>query len=103
MIILDGGEVVTAAQHAAQILQRTGSSRSIEATKVISLRMPLSLLAEIQGFAHKSGKSRNSTIAMLLEVGLEEVKNHLSPEDLQDLKEITAEHHQDVLAEEQPC
>jgi len=99
MIVLDDGEVISAAQHAAGILEGTAKTTYSGVTKVISVRMPSLLLAELQGFAHKSGKSRNSVIATLLEVGLEEVKKHASPQALEELKEITHEHLQDAFPE----
>ena len=99
MIALDDGQVISAAQHAAGILEGTAKTNYIGVTKVISVRLPSPLLAELQGFAHKSGKSRNSIISILLEVALEEVKKHASPEALEDLEEITHEHLQDAFPE----
>lgn len=80
MIDLDDGTVVTAAEHAAGIVEGTASTRWTAVTKVISVRLPVSLFAEVSALAHKSGKTRNAMICTLLEVGVEEVTTRLTPE-----------------------
>ena len=102
MIHLDYGEVISAAEHAANIVEGRGDTQRIGVTKVISVRLPTTLLAELQGLAHKSGKTRNFTIETLLEVGLEEVKARLSEKTLQQLADITSEHLGD-LGEVEKC
>jgi predicted DNA-binding protein len=91
--------VVTAAQQVASIVQGTGRAVDVGSTKVTSVRLPINLLSQIQGLAHKSGKTRNSMIAMLLEVGVDEVKAQLSPETLEQLSEVTSEYLDDLLGE----
>ena len=71
-------EVISAADHAASIFEGRGETNYIGVTKVISVRLPALLLAELQSLAHKSGKTRNSTISTLLGVGVEEVKARLT-------------------------
>ena len=99
MVILDDGETITAAEHAAQIVEGLGSSTSIEKTKVISVRLPVVLSIELMALAHKSGKTRNATIGTLLEVGLEEVRKHLSEQTLSEISAIQSE----MLSDEYPA
>lgn len=89
--VLDDGEVLTAADHAAGIFEGTGNSTYIGMTKVISVRLPLLQFVNLQALAHKSGKTRNSTIVTLLDVGLEEVESRLSPETLSQVEVLKAE------------
>jgi predicted DNA-binding protein len=90
---------VTQAEITASIIEGKGNASYIGATKVISLRLPLFLEAEIQAFAHKSGKTRNGMVAMLLKTGIEQVKQHLSDEVLEEIQELMQERLADGLAE----
>lgn len=99
MIELENGEVITAADHAAAIVEGTGKTTYIGMSKVTSIRLPSLLLAQLKGVAGKSGKTLNATMAMLIEVGLEEVLKKLSPETLEQLKEITNEHFEEIYNE----
>ncbi len=92
-------EVISAADHAASIFEGRGETNYIGVTKVISVRLPALLVAELQSLAHKSGKTRNSTIATLLGVGVEEVKARLTPETLEQLASITSEYLDDLIQE----
>ena len=47
---------ITQAEITASIIEGRGQSTFAGATKVISLRLPITLEAELQAFAHKSGK-----------------------------------------------
>ena len=91
MFTLEDGEEIRVADHAAQIVEGTGKSEYIGATKVISVRLPSVLAVRLQALAQKSGKTRNATVATLLEVGLEEVRVRLSEETCQELHEIEQE------------
>ena len=90
---------VTQAEITASIIEGKGNSSYIGATKVISLRLPVFLEAEIQAFAHKSGKTRNGMVAMLLQTGIEQVKQHLSDEVLEEIQGLMQERLADGLAE----
>ena len=103
MIYLEDGEVISAADHAAGIVEGRADTQRIGVTKVISVRLPVTLLAQLQGLAHKSGKTRNFTIETLLEVGLEEVKARLSEKTLAQVDEITSEQLGDLLGEGESC
>ena len=95
MITTDDGETISAAEHAASIVEGRAKSSYVGVTKVISVRIPSFLAAQVQALANKSGKTRNATIATLLEVGLEEVRGLLSPETLEELDAIEQEVLQD--------
>ena len=99
MIQLENGEVISAADQAAGIVEGTGKSSYTGMSKVTSIRLPSLLLAQLKGVAGKSGKTLNATMAMLLEVGLEEVLQKLTPETLEQLKEITEEHFSELYDE----
>ena len=90
---------VTQAEITASIIEGKGNASYIGATKVISLRLPVFLEAEIQAFAHKSGKTRNGMVAMLLQTGIEQVKQHLSEEALDEIQLLMQERLNDVFAE----
>lgn len=91
MITLEDGEEIRAADHAASIVEGSGKTEYIGTTKVISVRLPTHLAIKLQALAQKSGKTRNATVAILLEVGLEEVRARLSEDTFQQLYEIEQE------------
>lgn len=87
----DDGDVIKAADHAAAIVEGRGKTEYIGTTKLITIRIPMPLAVQLQAMAQKSGKSRNATIATLLEVGLEEVRERLDESTLADLQTIETE------------
>lgn len=91
MITLEDGEVISSADQAAAIVEGTAESTYIGVSKVISVRLPVVLATSVQALAHKSGKTRNAAVAMLLEVGLEEVRQRLSEDTLTELHSIEQE------------
>ena len=101
MFELENGEVIRAAVHAAGIVERRGKTEYVGSSKIVSVRMPLDVLLEVQALSHISGKARNSMIITLLEVGIEEVKGLLQPETLKDLSEVASEQISDVFGEVQ--
>lgn len=88
---MDDEQVITAAEHAAAIVEGRGKTDYIGPSRVISVRLPSSVAARVQALAHKSSKTRNATVATLLEVGLEEVRKLLSDETVAELHEIEQE------------
>lgn len=87
----DDGEVIRAADHAAAIVEGRAKTEHVGTTKVLSVRLPTFLAAQVQALAHKSGKTRNATIGTLLEVGLEEVRGRLAEDTIKELVAIEAE------------
>jgi predicted DNA-binding protein len=87
----DDGDVIKAADHAAAIVEGRGKTEYVGTTKLITIRIPMPLAVQLQAMAQKSGKSRNATIATLLEVGLEEVRERLDESTLADLQTIETE------------
>ena len=96
-ITTDDGEVIKAADHAAAIVEGRGKTEYIGSTKLITIRIPMPLAVQLQAMAQKSGKSRNATIATLLEVGLEEVRERLDQSTLEDLQTIEQELFSDEM------
>jgi hypothetical protein len=90
-ITIDEGQVIKAADHAAAIVERRGKTEYVGATKLITIRIPMPLAVHLQAMAQKSGKSRNATIATLLEVALEEVRERLDDATIQQLEVIEQE------------
>lgn len=88
---IDEGQVIKAADHAAAIVERRGKTEYVGATKLITIRIPMPLAVHLQAMAKKSGKSRNATIATLLEVALEEVRERLDDATIQQLEVIEQE------------
>ncbi len=99
MLELENGEIVSAADHAAGIVERRGKTEYVGVSKVLSIRIPLNLFVDLQALAHVSGKSRNAMLSTLLEVGVEEVKSRLAPETLKDLSDIAGDQVADYLNE----
>ena len=96
---LDDGEVIKAADHAAAIVEGRGKTEYVGVSKLITIRVPDHLAIKLQAMAHKSGKSRNATIATLLEVGLEEVRERLDDSTLNELAVIEQELYTDRATE----
>lgn len=99
MFTLDDGEVVSAVDHAAAIVERRAKTDYVGVTKIVSVRMPLHTFVDLSALANVSGKTKNATAVMLLEVGIEEVKARLSAETLKDLSDIAGEQVTDYLNE----
>ena len=97
-IIVDE-ETISQAEHAAGIIEGRAKTEYMGSTKVISVRLPLTLEAEVQAFAHKSGRSRNAMISILLEVGMEEVRKHLSDETAEEIQLLINERLSDAFVE----
>ena len=87
----DDGDVIKAADHAAAIVEGRGKTEYIGTTKLITIRIPMPLAVQLQAMAQKSGKSRNATIATLLDVALEEVRERLDDETIEELQAIEQE------------
>ena len=66
-------------------------------TKIITIRIPLLLAVKLQALAQKSGKSRNATVATLLEVAIEEVTERLDSSTVEELEAIEQELWSDEL------
>lgn len=87
---------VSQAEIAAGMVEGTAKADYMGETKVISVRIPASMIVLVQAMAQKMGKTRNAAVAMLLEVGLEEVRKRLSDETVQELHEIEQELFRDL-------
>ncbi|MDH0383725.1 hypothetical protein [Comamonas aquatica] len=98
MVFSDGNDEieVSQAEIAAGMVEGTAKTDYMGETKVISVRIPASMIVLVQAMAQKMGKTRNAAVAMLLEVGLEEVRKRLSDETVQELHEIEQELFRDL-------
>ena len=81
-IELEDGEVIREAEHVAALIEGTATTRFMGATKVISVRLPILQIAELEAFANQSGRSRNAMVALLLDVAFEEVRAGLKAKTL---------------------
>lgn len=95
-IKLDDGEVVREAEHVAALIEGNADTSFMGVTKVISARLPMPQVAEIEAIAEKSGKTRNAMLSMLLAVGIEEVRAGLKTKTL---KEINASMNEKIAHE----
>lgn len=99
MLNTEENEVILAADQVAAIVEGRGENSYVGVTKVTSVRLPLHLSVKLQALAHKSGKTRNAMMVNLLEVGLEEVYQRLSPETVEQLQELESEALSDQAGE----
>lgn len=96
MITVDKDDQLSAAEFAAALVEGNAKTEYSGGTKVISVRLPVHLAVQVQALAQKSGKTRNASVEMLLEVGLQEVRAHLSDETCKELHEIEQELFRDA-------
>ena len=100
MITTEDGEEVSAAEFAAGMVEGTAKTEYVGGTKVVSARLPVHLAVYLQAMAQKMGKTRAACMEMLLEVGLEEVRKHLSEETCKELSAIEQELFRDEYGQE---
>ena len=101
MITLDNGEEISAAEFAAGMVEGTAKTEYVGGTKVVSARLPVHLAVYLQAMAQKMGKTRAACMEMLLEVGLEEVRKHLSEATVKELFAIEQELFRDEYPQEE--
>lgn len=70
-------EEVSQADHVAGIISGTGQNSMVASAHGISYRVPVHLLAVVDGMAAESKKSRNSMLNLLLAVAIDEVRSKL--------------------------
>lgn len=92
----DDGQVIREADHVAALIEGNADTNFMGVTKVLSARLPMVQVAEIEAIAEKSGKTRNAMLSMLLSVGIEEVRAGLKTKTL---KEINANMNQKISEE----
>lgn len=92
----EDGEVIREADHVAALIEGNADTNFMGVTKVLSARLPMVQVAEIEAIAEKSGKTRNAMLSMLLAVGIEEVRASLKTKTL---KEINANMNQKITEE----
>ena len=92
----EDGEVIREADHVAALIEGNADTNFMGVTKVLSARLPMVQVAEIEAIAEKSGKTRNAMLSMLLAVGIEEVRASLKTKTL---KEINANMNQKIIEE----
>ena len=95
-ITTDDGEMVREADHVAALVEGSAETNFLGVTKVLSARLPITQVVELEAIAEKSGKTRNAMLSMLLAVGIEEVRAGLKPKTI---KEINASVNQRMAIE----
>lgn len=70
---------VSQADHVAGILSGTATSNLIAAVRPINYRIPIHLLVVVDAMAAQANKSRNAMLNLLVEVGIDEVREKLDP------------------------
>lgn len=88
-------EYISQAEHVAAILSGTAKTTMTAATRAVAYRAPIHILAVVDAMAAHSGKSRNSMLNSLLQVGIDEVRENLDQIDIiQKLSVLESEHLQ---------
>ena len=90
-MVTHDGEVITKAEHLAQVLIGTGTSTMKADARAVLARVPVFTLAEMDAMAAMAHKSRNAMLIHLLDVGLEEVRKQLPDDKAQTLNEQTTQ------------
>lgn len=75
-------EEVSQAAHVAGILAGTNTNAMTAAVRPVAYRAPVHLLAVVDAMAAHSKKSRNAMINLLLQVGIDEVRENLDQQDI---------------------
>lgn len=75
-------EEVSQAQHVAGIISGTAKTSSTASVKSVAYRAPVHLLAAVDAMAVHAKKSRNAMINLLLQVGIDEVRENLDQQDV---------------------
>lgn len=72
---------VSEAQAVAGVIAGSGARTAKAVSQQISLRLPVHLLSQVDAMAAHSGRARSSILAMVIGVGLQEVRKEL-PKDV---------------------
>lgn len=89
---------ISAAEHAAQIVEGVRRTRYLGTTKTMTARLPAQLFFSIQALADKSEKTKSSILEMLLDVGLQETRSKLSDDTRKQLEQIEHDLWQQEIA-----
>ena len=76
----------TQAQIVAGLISGTAKTDGMSSQRAISARIDLTTLARVDSMAQQAKKSRNEMINMLLEVGCDEVYQHLEGPVVEELQ-----------------
>ena len=90
---------VSQAEHVAGILAGTSSQKSIAAVRPVAYRAPVHLLAVVDSMAAHSKKSRNQMLNLLLQVGIDEVRDNLDEDVIEKLSIAEAQILSDLSGE----
>lgn len=89
---------VTSADMVAAAIERTGTSRMAAVVQGVHYRAPLTTLARVNAMAKRAGKSRNSMMTMLLNVGLEQVQLSLGKKVAREVSKMEVEELSELMA-----
>lgn len=78
---------VSSVEVLASVVAGTVKQSSVASVRSISYRVPVSLLARVDAFASKAGKTRTFILNSLVEVGLDAVFPLLNSDDAEDVTE----------------
>ena len=93
-------EEVSQAEHIAGILSGTNSTTSTAVVRAVAYRAPIHILAVVDAMAQQAKKSRTSMINMLLQVGIDEVREKLEdPELIEKLSILEAQAAQALMVQ----
>ena len=79
-------EEITKAETVAATIFGKGTSFQQHTVRSINYRVPLITLARVDAMAQQAGKSRNTMMNMLLDVGINDVYAHFNQEEIEELQ-----------------
>ena len=88
------------ADHLANMLMHRGNIRVLSSSRPVLTRIPEHTLAEVDAMAKMAGKSRNSLVVHLLNVGIEAVRDRMDDDALGNLNVQTIQRQMELTAEQ---
>lgn len=81
----------TEAQCVAALLNGTATSSGKAVLVPMSTRIPVHQVAQLEAMASKAGKTRNAMVALVLDAGLEAIRQHLDSATTKELKQLESD------------
>lgn len=92
-------EFVTQAEHVAGVIAGIGSNINTHSAKALVYRCPIDILVVVDSMASQAKKSRNAMLTLLLQVGIDEVRENLDVVTIEKLSVAEAQSIQQHYAD----
>lgn len=96
---MNDDEMPSKAEHLASVLRGSGTSRFVATARPVLVRLPETVLAEVDAMAQLSSKSRNAMVTHLLDVAIEEVRKSLDDDTGMLLNAAVVNNHMNLQAD----